>query len=84
MYRAGATGQYRDDGRIFYIFSEVFRKEVCKGLDYKRVTSVLKQRGHLITNEGNRLTIKPPQLHDGTRPRSYAVRDSIFDDDLAA
>lgn len=35
-----------------YIFKEVFRKEICKDLDYKRACELLKKRGALITSKG--------------------------------
>lgn len=36
----------------FYIYKEVFRKELCKGLNYRRACELLQERGALITTKG--------------------------------
>lgn len=35
----------------YYIFKEVFRKELCKGLSYKRACELLKAKGALVTSK---------------------------------
>lgn len=36
----------------FYIYKEVFRKELCKGISYRRACELLQERGALITTKG--------------------------------
>lgn len=68
-HRAG----YRRDvgGEIQYlIFSEVFKREVCAGLDYRAVARALRAKGMLVTEEADRHTIKPRNLG-----RVFAIRE---------
>lgn len=65
------------DNVIYYFGVEVFRKEVCKGLNYKVVATVLRENGHLH-HESGRLTHKTPTLEDQRRVSSYAVKSSIL------
>ena len=47
------------DGRTEYlILPEVFKREVCAGLDYRAVAKLLRDRGLLVTDH-DRMTIKP-------------------------
>lgn len=36
----------------FYIFKTAFKKEICKGLPYRRVCELLKERNALVTHKG--------------------------------
>jgi putative DNA primase/helicase len=46
-----------DDGWTYYILTEVWRREVCKGLDAKAVAGAMAERGWLL-KEGRNLTRK--------------------------
>ncbi|MEO5344453.1 MAG: hypothetical protein H7842_14190, partial [Gammaproteobacteria bacterium SHHR-1] len=82
VHRAGSVEKSTDGTTCFHIFTGVFKQEVCHGLDHRAVLRVLKQRGHLQHDKG-RMDTKPTHaLPDGTRPRSYCVRATIFDDDM--
>lgn len=71
--RAGFRRQ--SDGEWQYmILPEVFRREVCVGMDARRVARLLRDRGLLITEAPDRLTIKPRG-----QSRCYAVREAIHD-----
>lgn len=59
------------DGRIEYlVLPEVFRHEVCAGLDYRSVAKLLRHRGLLVTEDGEHLTVKLRGIN-----RVYAVRE---------
>lgn len=69
----------RESGNVYYYFTtEVFRTEVCAGLDFKAVARALKETGHLC-HESNRLTHKTPTLDDGRRVSAYKVSSTILD-----
>ena len=58
------------DGRIEYlILPEVFKREVCGGLDYRAVAKLLRDRGRLVAEHGH-LTIKPRGIG-----RVYCLRE---------
>jgi uncharacterized protein (DUF927 family) len=83
IHRAGAI-DFNNGQALYYLFTGPFRNEVCKSLDHLAVARILKERGHLVTNERDRLTIKTPQLPDGSRPRAYCIKASILEDDILA
>lgn len=61
----------RTDSGLEYLFSpEVFRREVCVGLDYRHVAKILKDRGLLKTESPDRLTIKPRDIG-----RVYCIKE---------
>jgi len=80
VYRSGYRGT--NNGKtIFYVLSEIFKAEMCKGLDYKYAAKVLNERGYLHTTETGRLQTRTPVTpDDGTRPRTYAIKGSILED----
>jgi putative DNA primase/helicase len=68
-----------DDGTTFYVLPEVWRREVCKGLDAKAVAAAMAERGWLlkgpdqfarserIPGEGNlRVFVIPPSFLSGS------------------
>lgn len=65
----------------FYVLSEPFRREVCKGLDSRVVARVLMERGHMAAGEGGRADRKE-RLPGLGSARCYRIRPSIFHDDL--
>lgn len=62
--------------RIFFIAADVYKSEVCGGLDPKLVTKTLAERGYLVEGaEGN----QHRRRFDGGRRRNfYAVRETIL------
>ena len=44
-----------NDAPIYHIFPSIFRKEICKGVNYRKIANLLKDRGILIARNG-RLT----------------------------
>lgn len=64
----------RDGETVYFITPEVFKNEVCKGVNYRQVASVLRDRGLLITEEAGRLAVKRRIIG-----RCYGVRDAIHE-----
>lgn len=63
------------DGEMQYLFlPEVFRREVCAGLDYRHVARVLFDRGYLLINQPDRLIYKHRAAGS-----VYAVRGKIHE-----
>ena len=53
--RAGFRKVADEAGATYHVLGEVFRREVCKGFDYKMVATVMAERGWLL-HEPKRLT----------------------------
>ncbi len=81
QYRAGYRGDSQGE-HVFFILGEVFVGEVIKGFDFKMAAKVLNDNGYLCINERNRLTFRMSATpDDGTRPRVYAIRAGILEDE---
>ena len=52
-HRAGFVEDSEEE-RVWLVFTETFRKEVCRGLDYRLVLEVLARNGMLVNCEGDR------------------------------
>ena len=61
----------------FYVLSEVFRRDMCKGFDYRDVARVLKARGYIKADE-KRLT-HSHRLPMIGKVRCYLVLPTIFE-----
>jgi putative DNA primase/helicase len=48
-----------NEGTIFYVLPEVWRREVCKGLDAKVVAAAMVLRGWIIPGDGRNIMQKP-------------------------
>jgi putative DNA primase/helicase len=76
------AGLKEADGSKYYVSPEVFRTEVCAGLDSNQVVKVLKREGHLDMDADNRHTKKVRVKVKGiSQTRFYVVNSSIFQDD---
>lgn len=64
----------------YLVLPEVFRREVCKGLDAQAVAALLDKRGHL-DRDATHLT-KQLRLPGLGRSRVYIIKPSIFADEL--
>jgi len=62
----------------FFILGEVFRKEVCRGYDYRAVIRLMIDRKY-AKNEAGRLDVKVSIPGFG-RPRVYHILPALFDD----
>ena len=61
----------------FYVLPEVFKRDMCKGFDYREVARVLKAHHFIKTDEGRlTLTHRLPMLG---KTRCYLVLPSIFE-----
>jgi uncharacterized protein (DUF927 family) len=64
--RAGFKCYDKEADRIkYYVFPEVFKTEVCRGLDWRYVCKVLERNGHLKRTEDGRIMSRPPKLPNG-------------------
>lgn len=63
---------------VYFVLTEAFKNEVCRGLNASAVAQALKSRGHLVTNEPGRLTYRVRMITGLGRPRGYLVRASIL------
>ena len=70
--RAGYRRRHDSGGVEFLMLPEVFRQEICAGLDYRQVARVLRERGILKTEGPDRFTIKPRDLG-----RVYCLKGGI-------
>ncbi len=66
------------DGQEFLIFPTVWRDEVCKGLDPRRVAEKACEAGHLIADEDGRRT-QLLRIEGRAQARYYVVKDTILD-----
>lgn len=63
-----------DEGSQYIILPEIFRQEVCKGLNPRRAAEVLLKHGLLIPGDGKNLMRKPPvNLPGFGRKRCYVL-----------
>lgn len=67
------------DGWDYFITGPAWKEEVCRGMDARRVASVMKQKGHLLTDDGPHLG-KLVRVPDHGRLRLYHVPVSFLED----
>lgn len=65
------------EGRRQYLFApEVFRAEVCAGLDWRAVLEALRRRGRLVAADGRNRALKLRGIG-----RVYAIWEEATDED---
>lgn len=64
----------------FYVFTEVFKFEICKGLDYRKVCRLLVAKGILIT-DGKGFTRSECLPNTKLKTRVYRITSKVFDAD---
>jgi uncharacterized protein (DUF927 family) len=76
--RAGFRRRGDDDSIRYYVFPEVFRREICQGMDAKEVAKVLLERGFLIPgNDGKPQSVQRlPGI--ATPTRVYLITSAIL------
>lgn len=60
--RAGYRRKDAEGRTEYLVLPEVFKHEVCAGLDYRDVAKLLRDRGRLVTEDNKHLTIKRAQF----------------------
>lgn len=60
--RAGYRRKDAEGRAEYLVLPEVFKHEVCAGLDYRAVAKLLRDRGRLVTEDSKHLTIKRAQF----------------------
>jgi putative DNA primase/helicase len=75
--RAGFKREDEDGTTRFFILSEIFRTEVCRGFDHRAVAHALADRGWLESSSGrNQVKVRVPELGPTW---VYAVKSSIME-----
>ena len=84
IYNRVGYWEIENGEKIFYVLTEQFKSEVCKGYDYKKVAKVLKAYNLLITdNDADGRTQKGKRLPcKKSSQKTYAVKESIFSLDI--
>lgn len=77
--KAETGGQVRWE---YLILPEMWKTEVCQGLDAVRAAKAVRDAGYLVTEEGRDLTRKVSIPGEG-RPRVYVIRGAILGDEEA-
>jgi putative DNA primase/helicase len=68
------------DGATYYVLPEVWRREVCKGLDPAAVASAMAERGWLLKGDGRNLMQKPRVPGEGLT-RVYVISPAFMSAD---
>ena len=77
--RVGYIRQVGNDAREYLIFPEQFKREVCKGFDYRQVSKVLTAH-NIITPDADGKATRPTRTPDGNKlVRLYVINaDTLF------
>jgi putative DNA primase/helicase len=78
-YRVVGYYDCTDDSTIYYLQTEIFRHDVCKGFDHLQVLRALDESGYLVHNS-NRLDYQIT-IASKHRQRFYAIKDSLLTSD---
>lgn len=79
--RAGFFRIDVNDAREYFVLSEVFRKEVCKGFEPKTVIKVLRNSGWIKPGKDNKSSQKPRVRGIGS-PRCYVFTETMWETDI--
>ncbi len=74
------AGRGEETSAEFFVLPEVFRREICAGLDHATVCKVLLERGHLVPGPNGRPD-RRDRLPGMGNTTCYRIRNSIFGDD---
>lgn len=62
----------------FFVLPEVFKKDICKGLDWRTTSHLLVEHGWLLPDSGGKFT-QVFRLPDGGRIRCYRLTQKMFE-----
>lgn len=79
--RAGFFRIDVNDAREYYVLSEVFRKEICKGFEPRMVVKVLRHYGWIKPGRDNKSSQKPRVRGIGT-PRCYVFTKQMWESEF--
>jgi len=77
MNKAGFRKKNDDEKLEYFCYPEVFKAEICKGLDHHAVARVLIDRGYMQRGDGRNLKVKMRLPGEGSR-RVFHVLPSIW------
>jgi uncharacterized protein (DUF927 family) len=75
--RAGYVRKTEDDEIEWLVFPQVFKREVCKGLDSTYVAKVLRREKHLIS-PNEKCATYPVRIHGLGQVRVYRIKSTIL------
>jgi len=64
---------------VYYILPEMFKTEVCKGINKDIAVNALKKHGHLKHQSDRKTHLTPRPTETGRRKACYAVKATILD-----
>ena len=68
----------RQGETLFYVFPNIFRQEVCKGIESRKVLQLLNSKGLLIREGGkNTISRKPPCEQKSVR--FHCIKGAVID-----
>ena len=79
IQRAGYR-RWENGSWLYLISTEVWKTEVCAGLNAKDVARSLADKGHLVRGDGNNLAVKHGIPGSSSKQRFYTIRSSIFEE----
>ena len=63
---------------LFFVFTNIFKQEVCKGYDSNKVVKLLVKNGLLVKDEGRSTISRKPPL-ELKSVRFYCIKGEIID-----
>jgi uncharacterized protein (DUF927 family) len=72
--------QKTGDGWDYYVTGSAWREEVCRGIDAKRLATIMAQRGHIDAGDGRHIA-KTVRVPDYGKMRLYHVRSTFLEGD---
>jgi uncharacterized protein (DUF927 family) len=79
LNRAGYRKPANDGLAEYYVFTEIFKSEVCKGFNYRDVAKLLISKGYMVPGDGGRPQHKVNLPHEGWM-RVFHILPSIWSD----
>ncbi|MDR4514655.1 DUF927 domain-containing protein, partial [Nitrosomonas sp.] len=80
LQRCGYRKTANDGTTEYYVLPESFKKEICKGLDYRSVARLLIDKNYMRAGDGKNLNRKVDLPHEG-RVRAFHILPSIWGND---
>ena len=77
--RAGFKHLDADGEAEYWVLTEAYRQEVCKGYDSSEVAKALVERGYMLTEPGDKYSVRRT-LPELGRKRVYAIRAAILEE----
>jgi uncharacterized protein (DUF927 family) len=80
--RAGFYRMNKDGEREYLVFPSVFRREMCKGVDYRVAGKILAAKGWIDAGNDRIQKMERAKANGGAATRFYVFTSRVFEDDL--